>query len=69
MANKLFFCTLILFVLSAVSGQITEGTIENITNQTEALKPLVEGTNATFGELLDAIDETVLTINTTTSEM
>ena len=69
MASKLFFCTLMLFGLSAVFGKITEDTIENITNQTEALKPLVEGTNATFGELLDAIDETVLTINTTTSEM
>ena len=50
-------------------GQITEDTIENITNQTEALKPLVEGTNATFGELLDSIDETVLMINTDSSEM
>ena len=69
MASKLFFCTLMLFGLSAVFGQITEDTIENITNQTEALKPLVEGTNATFGELLDSIDETVMTINTDTSEM
>ena len=69
MASKLFFCTLMLFGLSAVFGQITEDTIENITNQTEALKPLVEGTNATFGELLDAINETVSKVNTTASTM
>ena len=69
MANKLFFCTFVFLGASAVYGQITTSTIENITGQTATLRPLVVGTNATFGTLLSMIDATVGRINTATSTM
>ena len=69
MAIKVFFCVLLVLGASGVFSQVTEDTIESITNQTEALKPLVEGTNATFGELLDAINETVSKVDTKASTM
>ena len=69
MCQKEVFCVLVLLGMSAVFSQVTEDAIENITNQTAILKPLVEGTNASFGQLMDAIDATVARIDTTTSNM
>ena len=69
MAIKVFFCVLLALVASSLFSKTTEEVIEIITNQTEALKPLVEGTNATFSELLDAINETVSKVDTKASTM
>ena len=69
MSKKEFFCVLVLLGVSGVLSQVTEDAIENITNQTAILKPLVEGTNASFGQLMDDIDATVARIDTTTSNM
>ena len=69
MAIKVFFCVLLALGASGFYSKVTEEDIEKLTNQIEALKPLVEGTNATFGELLDAINETVSKVDTTASTM
>ena len=69
MSKKEVFCVLVLLGVSGVLSQVTEDAIENITNQTAILKPLVKGTNASFGQLMDDIDATVARIDTTTSNM
>ena len=61
MAIKVFFCVLLALGASGLFSKVNKEVIESITSQTKALKP--------FGELLDAIDETLSKVDTTASTM